>query len=290
MIKTSVVKPKVKTINTLNVFKSNELVPESANEVLFRNISSQLSKHENFVLKKPIYVFYHIYCANGWVEILEDQVNLIKESGLYDTAKKLFFVVNGDKESYDFIVNKYNDSKIKFSKVKNKYEYPTIELIRKLSKKENFKGVYIHTKGSSKKVGTHSNYWRKVMDFYNISLWKYNYEILDSYDIAGCNFSRGGTPVDKYWANYSTVLINGWFKYHTDHFAGNFWWFNPDYVNKLRDLTPEEKNNRWNAEWYIFMGRPKYFTWATPRNVNYFLKDVEYESFINLIANRIIKK
>jgi hypothetical protein len=290
MIKTSVVRPKVKTVNTLNVFKSTELVPESATDILFKNITSQLSEHENFVLDKPIYVFYHIYCANGWVEILEDQVNLMKESGLYDTAKKLFFVVNGDQESYDFITKKYADKKIKFSKVKNKYEYPTIELIKKLSKKENFKGVYIHTKGSSKKIGTHSNYWRKVMDFYNISLWKYNYTVLDSYDIAGCNFSQGGTPVDKYWANYSTVLINGWFKYHTDHFAGNFWWFNPSYVNKLRDLTPEEKNNRWNAEWYIFMGKPKYFTWATPRNVSYFLRDTEYQSFINLIVNRIIKK
>ncbi len=93
MIKTSVVRPRVKTVNTLNVFKSTELVPESATEILFKNITSQLSEHENFVLDKPIYVFYHIYCANGWVEILEDQVNLMKESGLYDTAKKLFFVV-----------------------------------------------------------------------------------------------------------------------------------------------------------------------------------------------------
>ncbi len=288
MSKISVIKPK-KTVNPLTVFRSAEPGFENSHETLYKNIVNQLLQYKEFVNDKPIYIFYHIYCANGWVDIVNDQVNLMKGSGLYNTAKKIFFVINGDKNSYDYIVANYGDDKIKFIKGRGKYEYPTIELIRKLSKKEDFKGLYIHTKGSSKKVGTHSSYWRKVMDFYNIALWRYNYMILNSHDIVGCNFSSGGTPIDEYWVHHSTVLINGWFKYHTDHFAGNFWWFNPEYINKLRDLTPKEKNNRWNAEWYIFMCKPKYFTWATPSNVSYYMGDNEYQKFTDLIVNNIIK-
>lgn len=280
-IKVNIIGSKNNVINPLNFFKSTEHI-EPIKPTLLENLTAQMSEFGDFVLEKPIYVFYHIYCANEWVEIVEDQVNSIKKSGLYETAKKLFFVVIGDKKSYDFIKNKYKNKKIKFIKASGEYEYPTIDLIKLISKTEDFKGLYIHTKGTSKNPGTHTNYWRKVMDFYNITLWKYNYNVLDFYDIAGCNFHEGPASIDYYWKNQSTTLVNANFITHTMHYAGNFWWFNSNYTNKLRDLTSEEKKNRWNAEWYIFMCKPKYFVWATPPNVNYSLRKNEYNNFINV--------
>ena len=68
------------------------------------------------------------------------------------------------------------------------------------------------------------------MNFYNINLWEYNQTKLNDYDVVGCNFRKGNMSIEEYWGIYSNNIYFLDATYHTDHFSGNFWWFNSDYI------------------------------------------------------------
>lgn len=252
---------------------------------IVKNIKFYLNKTP-LIYEKPIIIFYHIFCANHWKLIVEDQMTLIKSSGLFKVASKIILMIIGSDESYDYIINKYKDNKIEFLRSKNKYEYPTLELIKNFSSENNFKGLYLHTKGASKEFIGGSYYWGKVMNFYNINLWEYNQTKLNDYDVVGCNFRKGNMNIEEYWGIYSNNIYFLDSTYHTDHFSGNFWWFNSDYIKELRYLSLTEKKNRFNAEWYIFMKNPKYFSWATMPQIHNLNKN-EYNKFNDLVIKKI---
>jgi hypothetical protein len=264
----TLIKPKVNYENIVKDIKSNLIRTPLINE-------------------KPIMVFYHIFCSNHWKIIIKDQMGLIKSSGLFKVCSKIFLIINGDDESYKYIVDNYGDDKIEFLKADDKYEYPTLELIRNISIKNDFRGLYLHTKSASKEFIDGSYYWGKVMNFYNINLWEQNYTKLNNYDIIGCNFKKGNISTKKYWDGYSNNLSFLDAYYHTDHFSGNFWWFNSDYSKNLRKLSFAEKNNRFNAEWYIFMNNPKYFNWPSPPTISYDMTENQYNKFNELVIKKI---
>jgi hypothetical protein len=240
--------------------------------------TKQINEFKPTNLETPIYIFYHIYCKNNWKKVVDEQINLIKETSLFDESKCMYIIINGNKESYDYILNNYENVKITFIRTNENYEFPTLDVIKKISEGNKFKGLYLHTKGVSNPNFTST--WRKVMNFYNINLWRNNYSILDKYDIAGCNFKHGNITISDYWNYYDKKNIEQEhpLKY-TDHFSGNFWWFNSEYMNKLNFLLLEEKNNRYNAEWYIFKGFPTFFNWATPKNLGYDFTETEFKVF-----------
>jgi hypothetical protein len=43
---------------------------------------------------------------------------------------------------------------------------------------------------------------------------------------------------------------------YTDHFSGNYFWFDSAYFSRLPELSAKQKENRYNAEWYPFSGKP----------------------------------
>ena len=81
---------------------------------------------------------------------------------------------------------------------------------------------YFHSKGVSRSKNDKRQLWRKILNFYTISKWKINLELLKQYDAVGCFLTR--------WPEY--------------HFSGNFWWATIDYITNLPDcggryLDPE---------------------------------------------------
>ena len=213
------------------------------------------------VFEDPIYLFYHIWAKNDWYEIFCEQIREIKSSGLWENLSKIFINICGDENDKIKVVNSLNSEKVKVNIVENDFEFPTLIQIKKVSQKYKFKGIYIHAKSTSYPVN-HQNkwkylFWTKLLNYQILKNWKVCYDKISSHDLVGTLFRSGNTSISDYWSNYSTVN-NSEFRF-TDHFSGNFYWFDSDYFSKLPDLTNEQKQNRFNAEWYCFQNSPKYF-------------------------------
>lgn len=196
--------------------------------------------------KIPIYIFSHNYLVNNWYEIVENQLKLLIESGLYENSNKITFGVYGNDEEFEKF-NKlvyYTDYEKKCNIVRhlsNDGELRTIHLLYQYAKecKENEFLLYFHTKGvdSENRININKNAvraWRTMMEYFTIERWRDAVDKLKNYDIVG--------------ACYFKVVEDRKFSI----FAGNFWWTKSDYVKTLYDISEKfNLNDRWFAENYI---------------------------------------
>jgi hypothetical protein len=205
---------------------------------------------------EPIYIFYHICCIDNWKEIYTEQMNTIKESGLYDKVEYIFVGILGNFEKEYF-----NDPKIKIlytDKRTELYEIQTINFIKNFTLDQNlFKNqeayiLYIHTKGV-RNAGNKDcvTSWRKMMEYFLIEKYENCIQFLDEYDTLGCNI------VNQECFDIEKVRVN---KSHSLHYSGNFWWSKKSYIQKLPnleiDLSPDSINTRYRAENWILSQYP----------------------------------
>ena len=165
---------------------------------------------------KKIVIFVHICPVGNWRYILNEQMSLIISSGLYNKISKLYYCCIGKKCN---LVNKFFK---KISKSKNLsyyenekiFEIETINSIIKYSKKNKDTYIlYLHTKGVTSKA----NYWRNLMNYWNI---------IKHEDCISC-LKKG----------FNTVGIN--LLIFKNHYSGNFWWANSNYLKKLNLINRE---------------------------------------------------
>ena len=93
------------------------------------------------------YVYFHVCCINNWKEVFSLLMSSIHISGLYDRVDEIRCGILGD----------FSESKQLFDDPKIKilynlfdislYETPTLNFLHEDSKTEDFKALYIHTKG-----------------------------------------------------------------------------------------------------------------------------------------------
>ena len=228
---------------------------------------SLYSRDKKIKILNPIYIFYHVYAKNDWKKIVEEQITIMIKSGLMDVCTKLFINVFGDDDDVEFLKKTIKKGNPIITKTNEQYEFPTLELISDICKKETFKGVYIHTKSSSYALDYERkdflNLWRDIMNFHILTCWKDCYHYIQSYDLVGTLHRKGTESTNVYWEktknhkkNETHLRINHFGC--TDHFSGNFWWFDSSYYAGLSKLSEEEKCNRFNAEWYPFKNNPDY--------------------------------
>jgi hypothetical protein len=192
----------------------------------------QISKEND----KPIYGFYHIYCANDWAKIVNEQVITLKKSGLYDLVDTIYVCVIKSNEIDIDQLKQILPSKFKITiETQNPkdYEFPILKYLQSKARIEDFYCFYFHTKGTSvieksKKIGEKS--WRTLMEYFIFT--KYNMAINALKDGYGC-----------YGSLYKTS-----FSY--PHFAGNFWWATSKYITSLSNINTLT-DNRYNAELWI---------------------------------------
>ena len=157
-----------------------------------------------------IYVYIHICCANSWKEIFISLIDMIKHSDLYSKVDEIRCSILGNYE-----ISLFDDPKIKIVNHSNNlelYEVFTLEKIYKDCKKENFKFLYLHTKGirfNGKSI--YVNDWIEYMCYFNIYLNQKCIDLLNDNDSVGVNL------IDI------PVL----------HYSGNFWWSKSSYIRKL---------------------------------------------------------
>jgi len=192
----------------------------------------------------PIYIFYHIGAIDkDYQTIVNDQVLLLRNTGLYQRADRIFYSIVGNlnvnlPSKFECV---YKESKFEIG------ELPMIEIIRNKAKQENFKCLYFHTKGSSSNYQNHKREnqesWRKYLEYFCIEKWKANLMLLETYDTVG------------------TSLILSNIRWYKNHYAGNFWWANSSYLKKLSNVNDIDSEGKFKAEMWLLSNKADSFNW-----------------------------
>lgn len=203
----------------------------------------------------PIHIFIHVCMIENWEFILSEQLNTIRNSGLYDICEKIHFGLLGNINNYNnpiFNDNKFNilyiDSRI------NLYEIHTINFIKYFCSNINYEVyiLYIHTKGV-RRAGNENvtTSWRKMMQYFLIENYNHCINNLNIYDTLGNNI------VNLHCFDINEICVN---KNHSYHYSGNFWWSKKSYIDKLNflnlDLSNLSINRRYIAENWILSQYP----------------------------------
>ncbi len=206
----------------------------------------------------PIYGIYHVYCAPGWQDLVRDQIESLKSSGLFEATQKLFIscVISRDSDLDELrsIIGAYEKwEAISIERIKTKFEFPALNFIQNFCKTHQCLVYYFHTKGISlmsttnhsltyRKFRRNVTAWRKMMEYFTFYEWKVAANVLmDGYD------------------TYGTLKIDPPYTCHS-HYSGNFWWARSNYLVSLPALEGDKMKNRFNAEMWILSGHGRFFS------------------------------
>jgi hypothetical protein len=159
--------------------------------------------------------YFHICQKNGWQRSFDLIFSYLKNSGLYNKSHEIRCGVISDDGNITQD-ERLNDPKIKIivSGTSEKYERPTLLHMKEYSYTDppNTAYYYLHTKGL-RHYGTDCEQnvidWIKLLLYWNVSKWKIAVNMLNYFDIYGCNAC------------------------FTDHYSGNFWWANVAHIKEL---------------------------------------------------------
>lgn len=187
-----------------------------------------------------IAVFYHVYQTGDWLNLFAEQTQLLTDSGLLEVSEFIHVGINGDSEM-PYIDKKY----IYFvNENQNLEEGPTLSALANFaSNNEDFKILYLHTKGVSQPMPETTD-WRRIMEYFCVEKWQDCISKLDTHDAVGCL--------------YMDECYYGFFP----HFSGNFWWANASYINRL-DHSYLNGGLRQNREFWIGTGNGSLFSFHT---------------------------
>ena len=179
-------------------------------------------------LDRPIYGVYFICCMGNYLEVVEEQLKLLAQSGLYDKTKKIYCFIclynPMDKRLHELFYHFYNKMEF-FSTPLNLYEKFAINNYKSKIKDSNYYIYYFHTKGVSKSINSHWSKRRQILNFYTITKFELSLKLLQFYDVVGVTL----------------------FQHPKKHFSGNFWWSKSDNLYLLENVN----NNYLAPEMYI---------------------------------------
>lgn len=190
-----------------------------------------------------IKAFYHIYLTQHWYTIVSEQMRILLTSGLYDECEEISIGCVGHPNEKELLerlfVNLYPKLKIKYFNVDHRvFEFPTLKLIEE--DKSEYVGFYFHTKGVTRWNDTLVNHWRSWLNESILNRWQdHRNNVQIGYDVSSVNHCM--PPL------------------HPEHFSGNFWWFNREYINRLPKIDSLNHSHRWAAEQWICKGGGNYF-------------------------------
>jgi len=173
-------------------------------------------------------IFFHVYLKNDFSHILLSKFKKLKASGLYEKTNKIYLTLFGDIEQHQEFLTDLKDLyiKIEYVLIANKEfdnEADTLNFMLKKASEysSNTPMLYVHTKGVSHThpiLKKNINAWVRYLDLYTINKWERCIQGLEDNDAAG-PFYTGGDGLGQ-------------------HFQGNFWWANSDYIKTLPRLNP----------------------------------------------------
>jgi len=237
----------------------------------YRGIDTLLRsiKNRGKVLPQIKLIVYHIYCVNNYMEVVQEQFDKIKSSGLYNWCDKIEITAIRDHysehsfEELESFFKKY--PKVTLSKVStNDYEFEGINKVWEYSQKYQGQVLYLHAKGVSNKYKNLDTkevsdrkakgikWWRDIMEYYLIDNFRDCLKDLENNDQCG------------------VTLVNNWW-------WGNFWWCNLDWIHSN---TQPEKGDRWYFEAWLNRTR-------TPKAKQYY--NFEFNPYLTHIPEDIYR-
>jgi hypothetical protein len=188
-------------------------------------IKEAISYNLNFDLKKTrkIYGVYFICCLGNYLNIIENQIQQLIDSGLYNETEKIVCFVCMKTDECLELLQKYDKFQI-VSTDENLYEKFAINNYKNYIDSDNYHLFYIHSKSVTRKEKCFSD-WNELCIYFTINKWRLNIELLNYYDCVGINLKN----------------------YPKKHYSGNFWWAKSEHLNKLKNIN----NGYLSSEMYI---------------------------------------
>lgn len=188
----------------------------------------------------PIAIFYHCLFYHGTppdlreraLNIVLEQCNQLKSSGLEDAAAEIVVGINGGSESLDLArIVLPRKARLVMHGLDSKAENLTIIEIEKwLPTHKGWNVLYLHAKGCTHPKGesygeTVSDPWRRAMMDDVVGHWRRSVELLQSgYDVVCSHFMR-------YMGHDRSQHIA----------AGNFWWAKSDFLSMLPSMYKRDR-------------------------------------------------
>lgn len=246
---------------------------------------------------KKIAIFYMIGQfgePENWMSMYNDQINALKESGLYDKAELIELFVKGQSPiSLESISDKLNNityfGDLEEDRPTNKKLYRAyVQIMQRIwafsYANPEYKILFFHSLGVSRSnsdIYDRSAQFRKYFEKILIHHWKDCVDILDHYDCAGVEY----IPI----ASFKDEQI----EFHAPHYQGFFWWANANY---LRRLNPSYfyQDVEWQpylCELWIGSGNPNAYCFYNTWKNRYFhnIGHVPYDEIIqntrNIVSN-----
>lgn len=162
--------------------------------------------------------FINFVNINNGLKILNEQINYIKNSGLYDKLDYILIILLGP--HIKLTLCDYKIKVIYESENNLEHELPAMKLVKQISDQLNFnvKILYIHVKGVLNKP--HSYEWRKYLEYFLIQKHEICIKSLNNFFCVGVN--------QHFYFDEENKKRN--------HFSGNFWWANSNYIKSLSPI------------------------------------------------------
>lgn len=230
--------------------------------------------------------------SDNWISMYNDQIDALKESGLYDATQFIELFVKGQSPvSIENIYDKVNNitymGDLEEDRSTNRKLYRAyVQIMQRIWAFSNanpeYKVLFFHSIGvSHSDDGIHkrSAEFRKYFEKLVIHHWKECVEILDHYDCAGPEYIPNAT------------FRGGEIQFAAPHYQGFFWWANANYLKQL-DPCYFYQNVSWQpylCELWIGSGNPKAYCFYNTWRNRYFddLGDIPYDQIIENTKNHL---
>lgn len=198
-----------------------------------------------------IFIYYHVAQMGNWQEVVEDQLKELRDSGLQEAASRIYIGMLGTEKTSFSLSPK---TEVLFHRPDlSEAEIPTLEALHEKSMQNDFRVLYMHTKGVSYLKQNYNlkamTAWRKYLEYFCIGKWRECVKHLDDYDGVGCEYV-GPRSHDT----MGVFLL-------PSHFRGNFWWSKASYIRTLcpvRETITKPKypfaDQRRKAEYWLGTG------------------------------------
>lgn len=190
-------------------------------------------------------IVYYCWAINNWKERTADIFNRMQQSGLYDMADDLYFIVADTEHKIDELtafIAQYPKFVMEYEAVNHGGEHRGIWKVEEIGRREEeYNILYTHSKGVyNKYTNVHTaqevhqlkidgiNCWTEMLTYFTVERWKDCVAKLnEGYDTTGTR------NVHRWW----------W---------GNFWWASSRHIKKLRAFTG---GSRWECEAWLHESR-----------------------------------
>ncbi len=208
--------------------------------------------------KQMLYVFYHVFCNEHALGIVQDQIAKLHFSGVYKKVDKIFCCLLGPE--FEKIAPVIQEGGKKFCVHKTATSDPspqeaaerfTLSCISEVVKPDD-KFLYIHSKGETRPTEKNVRHWREMMEYFLMVKMDECVEALDSVDVVGCDYRHWYTAIQhKFGDDHFPATKHD----RGRHFSGNMWWSRGDY---WLSLPKEFHEDYFGPEMHIGLNKPRF--------------------------------